>query len=113
MTKNKRYAKNEFRYNYYTNHTNYIFEEDGNNYHSLGLTHSRRTKDENEKRHKNMPLYKNPQKNKDRKSFIRYGVITQDKKSFGKVDNRFAFSVNDKPKVKSKIRKYKKYRTNF
>ena len=106
----KRYAKSEFRYNYNTRHMNYIFEEDGNKYHSLGLTYQRRTLDENNKLHKNMPLLYNPQRNRTKKSYIRYGVISQNKKTFGNIDRRFAFSYHDFPKVKSKIRNYKKNR---
>ena len=112
MTKNKRYSKNEFRYNYYTNHTNYIFEEDGNNYHSLGLTHQRKTFDNrNNKWRKNLPLFNNPNKKDNSKSYVRYGVITQNRKTFSNsVDNRFMFSENDMPKVKSIVRKYKTVR---
>ena len=89
---------------------NYIFEEDGNDYHALGLTTKRFTRDKKKKRHKNMPLDDNPKKNDSRKSYIRYGYITQNKNTFGKVDRRFAFSNNDKPKVKSKIRNFKNKR---
>ncbi len=107
----KRFAKNEFRYNYYTKHENFIFEEDGDNFHSLGLTHNKQTKDKNKKWHKNMPLNKNPQKNKTETSYLRYGVITQNKKTFSnKPDKRFVFDDSDKASVKSKIRNYKKKR---
>lgn len=111
MAKHNRIAKNEFRYNYTTKHHNYIFEQDGNDYHSLGITHQRRTKINN-KWHKNMPLKQNTQRNKTEKSFIRYGYITQDLNTFGKIDRRFAFSDEDKSKVKAKIRQFKKRRKN-
>ena len=57
-----------------------------------------------------MPLDKNPQRNKSEKSFIRYEYITQNKNTYGPVDRRFNFSNTDKPKVKAKIRYYKKSR---
>jgi len=110
MSKRKRYTKSEFRYNYNTKHMNYVFEEDGNDYHSLGLTHQRRTCDKKKKWHKNMPLSYNPQKNKTKKSYIRYGVISQNKKTYGGIDKRFQFSAKEKSKVKSKIRNYKNNR---
>lgn len=108
--KNKRISKNEFRYNKITKHHNYIFEEDGEDYHSLGLTTRKRTRDRNKKWHKNMPLENNPKRNDTRKSYIRYGYITQNKNTFGKVDRRFNFSNTDMPKVKSKIRHFKNVR---
>ena len=104
----KRYSRNEFRYNYKTKHPNYIFEEDGRNYHAIGITHKKRTRDKNKKWRKNIPLCKNPQKNKTDKSYLRYGIITQNKRTFSNVDNRFLFSSDDKPKARAKIHIYKK-----
>ena len=110
MARNKRKARNEFRYNYSTKHINYIFEEDGRNYHSVGLTHQRKTHYKN-KWYKNMPLIINPKKNDNSKSYVRFGIISQNKKSFAnKTDKRFKFSKDDYFNVKSKIRNYKKYR---
>lgn len=112
MKKRKRTTKNEFRYNKVTKHHNYIFEEDGDDYHSLGLTTRSRTRDKNRKWRANMLLNNNPNKN-DKKhtySYVRYGYITQNKNTFGKVDRRFNFSNSDIPKVKSKIRNYKNNR---
>ena len=34
-----RKSRNEFRFNYNTNHPNYIFYEDNGRYKSVGLTH--------------------------------------------------------------------------
>lgn len=45
MSKRKRKSKNEFRYNYSTKHMNYVFEENGQNYHSFGLTTQKRIRD--------------------------------------------------------------------
>ena len=39
----KKKSKNEFRYNNTTKHPNYVFEEFGDKYHSLGLTHKEET----------------------------------------------------------------------
>ena len=106
----KRFARNEFRYNYVTQHPNYIFEEEGNKYHSIGITHHKKTRDKNKKWHKNMPLYQNPQKNKKQKSYMRYGFITQNKKTYGNVDMRYSWSASDKMKVRTKIHTYKNIR---
>lgn len=110
MKRNKRKSRNEFRYNYFTKHHNFVFEVDGNKYHALGLTTKRFTRDKNKKWHMNMPLTNNPKLGDNRKSYIRYGYITQDKNTFGKVDKRFLFSGIDKSKVKSKIRYFKNKR---
>lgn len=107
MYSNKRYSKNEFRFNRKTKHMNYIFEEDSKNYRGVGLTHNPWTRDRYKKYHKNMPLEVNPQKNKFEKSYVRYGYITQSKRQFGQPDNRFEFSQKDKGNVKAKIRHFK------
>ena len=109
MTKDKRYARSEFRYNYYTKHPNYVFEESGNNYKSVGITHKKYTR-LNKKWHKNMPLKQNPQKNKADSSFARFGVITQNKNTYSSVQKNFRFSKTDMANVKAKIRNYKNYR---
>lgn len=108
----KKKTKGEFRYNYYTKHTNFVFEETENDYHALGLTHQRKTFDKKKKKwRKNMPLVKNPKNNSNENAFIRYGVISQNKKTFSNVDKRFKFrNKTDMLNVKSKIRNYKKNR---
>jgi len=106
MSKRKRYTKSEFRYNYNTKHMNYVFEEDGKYYHSIGLT----TKSKTSKK-KNMPLFENPKRGSDKQSFVRNGIITNKKKNYSATsDRRFRFSDIDFPNVKSKIRKYKSSR---
>lgn len=106
MKNKKRNSLNEFRYNYDTKHINYIFEEEGKRYHSVGLTHDHHTFGK-----KNMPLYDNPQKNRTEKSYIRNGIISNKKSSFSKhKDKNYKFSLRDFKNVKSKIRKYKSYR---
>ena len=42
MKKNIR-TKNEFRFNFNEKHTNYVFEEENNKYHSVGITHKSKT----------------------------------------------------------------------
>lgn len=102
----KRESKNEFRFNYDTGHMNYVFEEEGNKYHSVGITHDRKTFGK-----KNMPLDVNPQDGHNEKAYIRNGIITNKKRSYFKsFDNSFKFSESDFPKIKSKIRNYKSRR---
>lgn len=110
MSKNKRFAKNEFRYNKNTKHINYVFEEDGKKYHSVGITHQKQTLGKNKKWHNNMPLKKNPQLNKTEQSYIRYGIITDKKASYGKKKTNFLFGTEDFPSVKIKIRNFKNQR---
>ncbi len=110
MSKGKRKALNEFRYNYNQKHTNYVFEDDGNKYHSIGLTHQKATKDKNNKVHNNMQLNINAKKNANENSFVRYGIITDKKQNYSSIDKRFQFSDEDFKNVKAKIRNYKKNR---
>lgn len=106
MAKKKYRAKNEFRYCKKTKHTAYIFEDDGKKYNAVGITHKEKTFGK-----KNMPLDKNPQKGKTEKAYIRNGIIREKHKSFGtNTRNNFEFSETDFPKVKAKIRNYKKER---
>lgn len=111
---NKRKTKSEFRYNYNTKHMNYVFEEDGNKFHSVGITHNKSTWDnKKKKRRKNMPLRQNPQKGKKARSFIRYGVIVDKKNNYSKrPSSGYRFSNGDLKNVKSKIRNYKNRRRN-
>lgn len=95
-------SKNEFRYNYNTKHMNYVFEEYGKKYHSLGLTHHKKTFGK-----KNMPLFSNPKKNSKEKAYVRNGIITDKTDNYSYIDKRFSFSSRDKANVKSIIRKYK------
>ena len=101
-------AKSEFRYNFNLQHKQYVFSENGNRYRSVGLTHSEETTDKKGNKRKNMPLEHNPQKGKTEPSYIRYGVVNDKKSNYGPVMKNHAFSNEDFPKVKSKIRNYKK-----
>lgn len=103
--KKKRVAKNEFRYNRNEKHMTYVFEDDGKKYTSVGLTHNPESFGK-----KNIPLSKNPQKHHDEPAYIRNGVIRDRHVSYGKANRDFAFSSDDYPKVKAKIRNYKKKR---
>lgn len=97
-------SKNEFRYNNSTHHPNYVFEEFSGKYHSLGITHNEKTFGK-----KNMPLSKNPNKHKSEAAFIRNGIITDKKKNYSKKTiKNMSFDSEDFPKVKSKIRNFKK-----
>lgn len=111
MPKQKRYSRNEFRYNKNTKHYNYVFEEDGNKFHSIGLTHKNYTYDNKKRKwRKNMPLDKNPQKSKSDNVFVRYGIITSKKDNYGDKRNNFEFSRSDFSNVKVKVRNYKNQR---
>ena len=102
--KQKRKARNEFRFNHDTKHMNYVYEEVGDEYKSIGLT----TKGETFGR-KNMPLKKNPKKGDTGDSYIRNGSIKDNKKSYSKkVAKNYQFSKEDMANVKSKIRHHKK-----
>lgn len=83
-------SKNEFRYNKNTKHTNYIFEDDGANYHAVGITHRDTTFGRN-----NMPLDSNPQDGKVEPAYIRNGIIRQPHSTFKKPRKNFSFSADD------------------
>ena len=98
-------ARNEFRYNNQTKHPNYVFEEESGKYHSVGITHGEQTFGK-----KNMPLGENPQKGKTEKAYVRNGVVSGKKRSYGKPMKNYKFSKADMGNVKAKIRNYKKSR---
>lgn len=108
----KRKSKNEFHYNYTHGHMNYVFEKDGKKYHSVGITHKKTTYDKKKnKRHNNMPLVVNPEKNKNDDSYVRYGIITDKIVNYSKnPSNKFNFNSDDFKNIKSKIRNYKNRR---
>lgn len=91
---------------------NYIFEEEGNKYRSVGITHDDTTWDNKKRRRRsNMPLQQNPQRGKTSPSYIRYGIITDKKNNYSRHTARnFRFSSSDYKNVKSKIRNYKNKR---
>ena len=102
--KKKVEPKAEFRFNHKTGHMNYVFGETEEDYKSVGLTSKETTFGK-----KNMPLEKNPKKGDSGKSYIRNGIISDRKGSYSeKIAKNYEFSEEDKPKVKSKIRNYKK-----
>ncbi len=103
--KNKKLVpKNEFRYNYTHKHKSYVFGEINGEYRSVGLTHKEYTFGK-----KNMPLNKNPQKNKVEPSYVRNGIISDKINNYGnRTIKNLSFSKSDFSNVKSKIRNYKK-----
>lgn len=105
MSKVKRVAKKEFRYNYRKGHTNYVFQQVGSKYNSIGLTTN-----DTYKGIKNMPLKENPQPTKKgTPSYIRSGIITNNIKVYeNKPKRNWRFSEEDFKNVKAKIRNYKK-----
>lgn len=104
MSKNKLEPLNVFRYNRETKHMNYVWGRKNKKLWGFGLS----TKEFTFGR-KNMPLRKNPQRNRNTPSFIRNGVIVGKESNYGRPDKRFAFEDNiDKANVNSKKRYYKK-----
>ena len=102
--KKKFLPKNEFRYNFAEGHKSYVFGEIDGEYRSVGITHKETTFGK-----KNMPLSKNPQKNKTETAYIRNGIVSGKISNYGnRTIKNLAFSQEDFPKVKSKIRNYKK-----
>ena len=103
--KNKKYeSKNEFRFNYDTNHPNYIFGKSGRKYKAMGLTHKEETFGR-----KNMPLDKNPDPSDKEKAYIRNGIISSKIQNYvDKPLKNLKFSESDMSKVKSKRRNYDK-----
>lgn len=101
----KRKALNEFRYNYATGHTNYVFEDTGNRYNGVGLT-----TDPTTFKKSNMPLKTNAKKNDTVQSYVRNGIVSKKKNKYSSVDKRFKFSDDDFKNVKSKIRNFKNNR---
>lgn len=99
----KRGERNEFRYNYDTEHPGYVFKKEKGKYKSFGLTHEDKTFGR-----KNMPLSQNPSKTDKRPAYIRNGVISQKGRMSKKPLKKLKFSDADKPIVKSKKRNYKK-----
>ncbi len=95
--------KNEFRFNYNTQHKNYIFAETDKRYRAIGLTSDDETFGK-----KNMPLKINPQRGKSEPSYVRNGIINEKKENFGGKLSNYKFSNEDFKNVKSKIRNYKK-----
>ena len=105
-----RKSRNEFRYNFNTHHPNYIFYEDDNKYRSIGLTHSPYWySKKNGKKYYNVRLNQNPNIKDSRNSYMRYGIISDKKKNYGKVLDGFKFSDSDFKNIRSKSRNYKNY----
>lgn len=100
-----RKPKNEFRYNNDTNHIDYVFEDDGKRFASVGITHAEKTFGKT-----NMPLTNNPEKGHFEDAYIRNGFNRKPYKNYSSQKKNFKFSEEDFPKVKSKIRNYKKNR---
>ena len=74
---------------------NYVFEEE-RRYHSVGLTHDKKTFGKT-----NKLLEVNPQKNHKEKAFVRNGIINKKKNSYSKKPNKnYKFCNFDFSKVK-------------
>ena len=83
---------------------NYIFLEDKGKYSSVGFTSKPTTFGT-----ANMPLQVNPKKGDTKQSYIRNGVIVQEKRLYsGKKAKNYSLTGDDKANVKAKVRHFKK-----
>lgn len=105
MGKKKRVARNEFRFNKNQKHVNYVFEDDGKKFSSLGITHSPKTFGK-----KNMPLRQNPQKGHSEQAYIRNEIVRDKKSFYSRSLKNYKFSAADFKSVKAKIRNFKRKR---
>lgn len=96
--------KNEFRFNHQAKHTQYLFGETDSQYKALGLTHQKKTFGR-----KNKKLKENPKAGDTRKSYIRNGVVVDDKRSYKKKPSKnYKFSKSDQKRADRIIRRYQK-----
>ena len=91
----KEISKNEFRKNKKTSHPVYIYAKVGNDYKFIGLTHSEITDGV-----KNIKLDKNPNPKDNKDSYFRPKAEKDKTNKFKKKEQGWAFSKNDKEKIK-------------
>ena len=85
----------KFRFNKRRKHPSYVFKEKNNKYHCIIITHSKTTKSK-----ANIPLYKNPQREKKKQAYLVPKIYKDEKSFYGKKINNFSFHKFDKRKVK-------------
>lgn len=105
MAKKKNNFRKGFRKNKRIKHPTYIFDERGNMYQYIGITHSEKVGDI-----QNIPLKKNPNPNDNRKAYIRPFVEEDKPKNFSRSMKDWKFSSEDKKTVQKVIDKNKKPR---
>ena len=97
-------VRNEYRYNVKEEHMNYVFLEEKGIYSSIGFTSAPKTSGV-----RNMPLQVNPKKGDTKQSYIRNGIIVQEKRLYsGKKAKNYSLTGDDKANVKAKVRHFKK-----
>ena len=100
MTKNKLF-QSHFRKGKgakFTGHPTYVFDEDGNKYKVLGVTHAEKTNGI-----PNIKLAKNPEPNNTNIAYIKTKVDKEEKNKFGARLKGWKLSNEDKPRVKAII----------
>lgn len=93
-----------FAFNKRRKHPSYVFKEKDGKYHNLLITHSKE-----DKKRRNIPLYRNPNPDDNSKAYIHNKVYVDPKNSFDRVFSYWKFHSFDKRKIK-RIKKNKKKR---
>lgn len=89
--------KSEFRFNKKRKHPSYIFKEKDNKYHSILITHAKKTS-----KIKNVKLYKNPEPNNSSVAYVVPKVYVDDINSYNKKTyQNWKFHKFDKRKIKN------------
>lgn len=84
-----------FAFNNRRKRPGYVFKEKNGKYYNILTTQSKE-----DKKRKNIPLYKNPSPNDNSKAYIQKRVYVMIKKHFGKIYNNWKFHLFDKRKIK-------------
>ena len=99
-------AISEFRYNKRRKHYSYIFKKSGGRMKNLVLT-SKSFRKEHNKPKRNIRLYRNPNPNSNKQSYLIPIIYSDNADSFDERKLKWKFNPNDKRKVK-RIKKYRK-----
>ena len=92
-------ARSEFRYNRKRKHYSYLFKDIGNRRKNIVLT-SKEYRKEHKRIKKNLKLYKNPNPNNDKQSYLIPIIYNDGAESFDERKLKWGFHPNDKRKVK-------------
>ena len=103
MAKKSKNFRRSFRKNKRINHPTYVIDRNGNVYKYIGITHSRKTKDEN-----NIPLRKNPNPKDNRSAYLRPSVEKDEMKDFRRCYGAWRFGDEDSKLVRRMIDEDKK-----
>lgn len=75
-------------------HVQYVFEREGKDFKSVGITHGKRTRGT-----ANIPLKKNPDPKDPRKAYVRPKIVKKEAKKYGKPQTDMQFSGADRELV--------------